>query len=60
MATRNFFVITLFATLIGIGMAELVRPALHTDYRDPRASMIGMCVNSGIGCSDIGMRQASF
>ncbi len=59
MATRSFFAITLFATLVGIGMAELVRPSLHDEIRDPRRSMIGLCVNAGIGCGVIG-RQAAF
>ena len=49
MATRSFLVVTLFATLVGIGMAELVRPTLHSELRDPRSSMIGLCVNAGIG-----------
>ena len=60
MATRNFFVITLFATLIGIGMAELVRPALHAELRDPRTSMVGLCVNAGIGCGELANQRASF
>jgi hypothetical protein len=50
MAARSFFVVTLFATLVGIGAAEAVRPALHRDLKDPRTSLIGLCVNSGIGC----------
>ncbi len=30
MATRSFLVVTFFATLVGIGMAELVRPTLRS------------------------------
>ena len=60
MATRSFLAVTLFAMLVGIGMAELVRPSLHTELRDPRGSMIGLCVNSGIGCGVVSMRQATF
>ncbi|MCX5514838.1 hypothetical protein C3941_10805 [Kaistia algarum] len=50
MATRSFLVVTLFATLFGIGMAELVRPSLHRDLSDSRTSMLGLCLKSGIGC----------
>lgn len=60
MATRSFLVVTLFATLIGIGMAELVRPTLRTELRDPRSSVIGLCVNAGIGCGATAVRQATF
>ena len=51
MAARSFLVVTFFATLFGIGMAELVRPSLHRDLTDPRTSMVGLCLNSGIGCA---------
>lgn len=58
MAPRSFLVVTLFATLLGIGMAELVRPSVHRDLQDPRTSMVGLCVHSGIGCGVIPTRQA--
>jgi hypothetical protein len=50
MAPRSFLVLTLFATLFGIGMAELVRPSMHRDFGDGRTSMLGLCLKSGIGC----------
>ena len=50
MATRSFLVLTLFATLFGIGMAEFVRPTTHREMSDPRTSMLGLCLKSGIGC----------
>ena len=60
MATRSFFVVTLFAMLIGIGMAEIVRPSVQTDLKDPRTSMIGLCVNSGIGCGVLPSASSTF
>ena len=50
MATRSFLVVTLFATIFGIGLAELVRPSLHRVLADGRNSMLGLCLKSGIGC----------
>ncbi|HWJ71833.1 MAG TPA: hypothetical protein VNX29_01580 [Kaistia sp.] len=60
MATRSFFVVTLFAMLVGIGMAELVRPSMNPELRDPRGSMIGLCVNAGIGCGTLSPRLSTF
>ncbi|MCX5493901.1 hypothetical protein OSH11_04235 [Kaistia dalseonensis] len=60
MATRSFFVVTLFATLVGIGLAEMVRPSLNHDLQDPRASLIGLCLNSGIGCAPTAARPLAF
>lgn len=51
MVARSFLVVTFFATMLGIGAAELVRPSLHHDLTDPRTSMVGLCLNSGIGCA---------
>ncbi|BCP53322.1 hypothetical protein K32_19390 [Kaistia sp. 32K] len=50
MATRSFFAVTLFATLIGIGLAEMVQRPAHSDLRDPRTSAISMCMAKGIAC----------
>lgn len=50
MATRSFFAVTLFATLVGIGLAELVQRPSHSDIRDPRSSAISMCMSKGIAC----------
>ncbi len=50
MATHSFLIVTLFATLLGIGLADLVQPSTHHDLRDPRATLIGFCVSNGIAC----------
>jgi len=50
MATRSFFAVTLFATLVGIGLAELVQRPSHSEIRDPRTSAITMCIAKGVPC----------
>lgn len=51
MASRSFFVVTLFATLLGIGLAELVQSAPRRSFAEPQAAQLGLCLTSGIGCS---------
>ena len=41
MATRSFLVVTLFATIFGIGMAELARQSLHRDLLRRRSRRAG-------------------
>jgi threonine/homoserine/homoserine lactone efflux protein len=50
MATRSFCLVTFLAMLVGIGFATLVQSSTRHDFRDPRATVIGMCVANGIGC----------
>jgi len=57
MATRSFFAVTLFATLIGIGLAEMVQRPSHSEIRDPRTSAISMCMTKGIGCGSAATRS---
>ncbi|MBN9025298.1 MULTISPECIES: hypothetical protein [Kaistia] len=59
MATRSFFAVTLFATLIGIGLAEMVQRPTHTDIRDPRASALSMCMSKGVACG-VAANRAGF
>jgi flagellar motor component MotA len=50
MATRSFFAVTLVATLVGIGLAELVQRPSHTQISDVRSSPVGLCMTKGIAC----------
>lgn len=51
MASRSFFVVTLFATLVGMGLAELVQSEPRRTFGEPNTAQLGMCLASGIGCS---------
>jgi hypothetical protein len=60
MATRSFFAVTLVATLVGIGLAELVQRPSHTQVTDVRSSAIGLCMTKGIACGATRSGFASF
>jgi energy-converting hydrogenase Eha subunit H len=57
MATRSFFAVTLVATLVGIGLAEIVQRPSHMQISDVRSSPIGLCMTQGIAC---GATRAGF
>ncbi|MBB5753267.1 hypothetical protein [Prosthecomicrobium pneumaticum] len=51
MANRSFFLVTLFATLVGIGLAELVQSAPPRGFGGARSTQVELCIAAGIGCS---------
>lgn len=60
MATRSFFAVTFFATLVGIGLAELVQRPSHSEIRDARASAVSLCMTKGIACGATRSGYAAF